>query len=290
VPRRTTKNISGIKGAGKVDYSSVWRVVECSNPECQRLFKVREDDHSDHAPVVCPECEYENGTELFERAGRQKYCRVCEILQPLENFHKHKPNEGSFRSGRQLECRVCKNTKINPTLNPLRTSDQHRESSDRRRLYMTLSQDAKINAEQVYEAFNGECFNCGARLKRITGGSGFHLDHTLPAKYLWPLSLGPTLLCVECNNSKHDVWPSKFYNQTKLRQLAIKTGIRYELLAGEPRFNPDAIARIQGDIDDFLARWVKYADEIGKLRNLILSIDGVDIFEGAQNVPDYFYV
>lgn len=288
MPRRTTRNITGIRGTGRVDYASVWRIVECSNPECERIFKVREDDRADDSePVVCPQCDYPNPPELFERAARHKYCRVCETLQPLENFHRH----ARFRSGRQLECKVCKNTRINPTLNPLRTPDQHREASDRRRLYTVLSHDSKIDSDGVYKLFGGRCFNCGTELRKVIGaGGGYHLDHTLPVKYLWPLTTGATLLCAECNNAKHERWPSEFYEQAKLRKLAVLTGIEYPLLAGQPRFNLVAVRLIQDNIDEFLAQWVAQADEIGRLRNTILKVEGVDIYDGATNVPDYFYV
>jgi hypothetical protein len=194
-----------------------------------------------------------------------------------------------MRSGHQLECKVCKNTKINPTLNPLRTPDQHREASDRRRLYLALAQDSKIDADAVYERFGGKCFNCERPLKKLGGADGYRLDHTLPARYLWPLNAGATLLCADCNNAKHERWPSAYYDAAKLRRLAVLTGIEHGMLTGDVRFNPEALALIRSDIDGFLARWVRYADEIARLRNLILQREGVDIYEGATNVPDYFY-
>jgi 5-methylcytosine-specific restriction endonuclease McrA len=288
--RRRTQNITGLKGAGHVDYVSVWRVVECMGSDCQRIFKIREGDwEGDEVALLCPECEYPNPREAYEAAARYKYCRLCGMLQPLDNFHRHKPNSGSFRSGRQLECKVCKNQKINPYLNPLRTADQHREASERRRLYATLSCDAKIDADRAYEIFGGKCFNCGRTLKRVTGGSGYHLDHTLPIRLLWPMSMGATLLCVDCNNAKHERWPSEFYNPTQLRRLAVLTGINFDLLAGPPRFNPEAVQWIRDNIDEFLARWVEQAPEIARLRDRILEVEGVDIYEGATNVPDFFF-
>jgi len=215
---------------------------------------------------------------------------VCEWLQPLENFDFHKPNTGSFRSGRQLECKVCKKTKINPFLNPLRTPDQHREAAQRRRLYGILSGElGKINSKRVFEKFDGKCFNCGKPLEfkngKIIGGA---LDHTLPARYLWPLTTeNATLLCDECNNKKHDKWPSEFYDKKKLKKLAVLTGIPFDILSGKPRLNPEALKKILANVDKFIEEWIEYPEDIKKIRNLILEMEGIDIFERAKHVPDY---
>ncbi|MGI0015170.1 MAG: hypothetical protein ACREBU_17285 [Nitrososphaera sp.] len=148
MPRRITRNVTDIRGTGVVNASEVWRVFECFRPGCDSLMKVSEDwleVHQSTEPVFvkCPKCGFENGKDVIERASRWKYCRVCERLQPLENFHRHKPSGRSFRSGRQLECIVCKNTRINPRLNPQRTADQHREAAQRRRLYSLLSGETR---------------------------------------------------------------------------------------------------------------------------------------------------
>ena len=146
--RRETRNITGIRGTGAVDANAVWRVFECFSPGCDQLMKVSEDWIEEQrangvsVPSMFQVRFPEHRGRSVERAARWKYCRVCEWLQPLDNFHKHKPRGRSFRSGHQLECRVCKNTRINPDLNPKRTSDQHREASQRRRLYSLISGEA----------------------------------------------------------------------------------------------------------------------------------------------------
>ena len=246
-------------------------------------------------PVVkCPKC----GQKIYiddeflrsTKNSRWKYCRVCEWLQPLQNFDLHKPNTGSFRSGRQLECKICKRTKINPVLNPLRTSDQHREAAQRRRLYGILSGElGKINSKEIFEKFDGKCFNCGKPLEfrdgKIIGGA---IDHTLPARYLWPLTTeNATLLCNECNNKKHDKWPSEFYDKKKLKKLAVLTGIPFDVLSGKPKLNPESLKKILANVDKFIEDWIEYPEDIKKIRNLILEMEEIDIFEKAKYVPKY---
>lgn len=294
--RRQTRNVTGIRGTGAIDANAVWRVFECFRPGCDQLIKVSEDWIEDRlnteveAIVICPKCGFKNANDILERAARWKYCRVCEWLQPLENFHKHKPRGRSFRSGRQLECRVCKNTRINPDLNPKRTSDQHREASQRRRLYSLVSGDeGRIDSKAVFDRFGNRCFNCGKPLTYAVRGAKDHdLDHTLPAKYLWPLSTGnATLLCSECNNSKHDKWPSEYYAPEQLKALARLTSIEYDLLAGEPKLNPTAVEAILANVDQFIEQWITYPDEIKKIRQLVLDMNAVDIFARANVVPDF---
>jgi 5-methylcytosine-specific restriction endonuclease McrA len=296
MPRRETRNVTGIRGTGVIDANAVWRVFECFRPGCDQLLKLSEDLIAEQraadasVAMTCPRCGFENGEGVIERAARWKYCRVCEWLQPLENFHKHKPRGRQFRSGHQLECRVCKNTLINPDLNPKRTSDQHREAGQRRRLYSLVSGDeGKIDSQAVFDRFGGQCFNCGKPLIfRSRGTKGFDLDHTLPAKYLWPLNTGTaTLLCSECNNAKHDKWPSEFYKPEQLRALARLTGIEYGILSGSPRLNPRAVDAILANVDHFIEQWIAYPDDIKKLRQLIQETTGADIFVNASTVPDF---
>lgn len=293
MPRRQARNITGIRGTGVVNASVVWRVFECGRPGCDQLLKASEDDLTTQGSsfiVICPKCEFTHSAAVINLASRWKYCRVCERLQPLENFHRHKANSGSFRSGRQLECTRCKNILINPMLNPLRTIDQHREASQKRRLYGFLSGDDKIDQKEVYKRFHYKCFNCGRGLK-IGEGS---LDHTLPARLFWPLQIGPTLLCHHCNADKAEAWPSDFYRRDsinidaeKLRRLSVLTGIQYDMLAGAPKLNPLAVEWLKAHIDEFIERWVRYPEEIKRIRRLVSEMESVDIFSYASTVPDF---
>jgi hypothetical protein len=289
MPRRSTRNITGIKGAGDVDATLVYRVIECGNSKCRAIFKVSEEaEGCGEAPARCPTCDHENPAHSVLEGSRWKYCRVCGSLKPLEAFHRHKPTGRSFRSGRQLECKICKNTRINPTLNPLRTPDQHREAADMRRLYGAAAGGRKVDTKGTFKKFGGRCFKCGRALKESPKGpDGYRLDHTLPARLLWPLSLGPTLLCQECNANKAEKWPAEFYSEKQLRELAVKTGVPYDILRGNPQVNPAAVDRIRGDIDNFLVQWIRYPVEIKRLRQMILQHAGVDIFQGASTVPAF---
>lgn len=295
--RRKTTHITDIKGTGVVDYKVVWRVFECYRPGCDQIIKVSEDqidkwnENGETIQVICSKCGYQNDTNIIDRAARWKYCRVCEWLQPLENFHKHKPTSASFRSGRQLECKSCKNQRINPKLNPLRTSDQHREASQHRRLYNIVSGvSGKIDSQAIFKKFEGKCFYCDKELEyKQRGKKDWALDHTLPAKLFWTIdSDNATLLCNDCNNLKHDKWPSEVYkNKEKLKKLSVLTGYTLELINGEPELNPDAVKKILANVDKFIEDWIGYPDEIKKIRDLILQMNGIDIYEKAKHIPEF---
>ena len=109
MPRRVTRNATGIRGGGNDNYQDVYRVFECGRPGCTHLDKVLERDVAaagDSFSFVCPKCQFSNAYDLIDRSPKWKYCRVCEWLQPLEAFHRHR----GMRSGYQMECRHCKNT------------------------------------------------------------------------------------------------------------------------------------------------------------------------------------
>ncbi|MEX0652435.1 MAG: hypothetical protein WD509_01790 [Candidatus Paceibacterota bacterium] len=292
MPRRKTKNTTGIRGTGTVDATVVYRVLQCSNPECEGFLQISEDDIEEgdvDELSKCPACGTVNTPFVLE-SPRWKYCRVCERLQPLESFHKHKVTGKSFRSGRQLECADCKNSKINPVLNPLRTADQHRESSEGRRLYGFLSGESKkkIDSKEIHKRFEGKCFNCERELEyEAKGPKEMHLDHTFPAKLLWPLHFGPTLLCRECNGRKHEVWPADFYTAEQLKKLSVLTGIPHELLAGKPHVNPKAVQWLVKNIDEILVRWIRYPNEVKRIRRMVQDLEGVDIFANATTVPRF---
>lgn len=288
--RRRTRNITGIRGTGSMNASQVWRVFGCGEPSCNAILQLDEDtlaDQGPHTTVTCPVCNHVNNIGVINKGTRWKYCRICEQLQPLENFHRHRPSGSSFRSGRQLECKLCKNLVINPALNPLRTSDQHREAAEGRRLYGLIAADRnarKSDERAVHERFSGRCFNCGVDLEIGQG----HLDHTLPARYLWPLFPGATLLCSTCNLAKAEQWPSEFYrldaatvDNEKLRRLSYLTGIGYDLLEGPRRVNPDALERLLADVDGVFARWIRYPRLLQRLHRDVLALSGEDLRDYA---------
>lgn len=290
MPRRPKANESGVRGSGQVNSGSVWRVFGCSNPSCGTVLRLEEDEFvqkGNEVQVECMSCAHLNNITAVAKGSLWKFCRVCEQLQPLQNFDVHRRT----RSGRQYECKSCKRI-INAELNPKRTRDQHREASERRRLYGTLAGESRVAEKEVYERFGRRCFNCGSELALGTG----RLDHTLPARYLWPLSLGPTLLCADCNGAKAERWPSEFYmrdpetvDRAKLQQLSYLTGIPYEDLAGPPKLNPAAIHRILNDVDTFLVRWIRYPEELRRLRTILINMAGIDVRDYASTFPAFLH-
>jgi len=304
--RSPPRNITAIRGTGQADATVVWRILECTRPGCDHLHKISEDTEGfPDIMVTCAKCGKVTGRDHFLRAPRWKYCRVCEWLQPIGEtisrtrstrgktigsaFHYHKPNSRSFRSERQLECKACKR-EINRVLNPLRTSDQHRESAQRRRMYALVAGEAgKLDSKAVFERFGGKCFNCSKRLtwaKR--GAKDLVIDHTLPIYYLWPVTTeSATLLCKGCNAEKSDRWPSEYYSRSKLQRLAVLTGIPLGVLRGPPILNPEAVRLIRANVDAFLETWIKYPAEIRRIRELIHEMEGVDIKEEATTWPSF---
>jgi 5-methylcytosine-specific restriction endonuclease McrA len=301
-----------VRGMGDV----LFKHFQCLSPSCENFLTVKVSDIGDPFSIVCPTCGFihETGgeTKFFDytlyhkteskviekgdfvvlhddyvsEAKLYKYCILCYTLKSVEHFSRHSARNSGF----QGECQSCK-TIYNGIKNQTRITDQHREAAQRRRLYNQLAASGnKIDSRVIFDKFNGQCFNCGKTLKfSIKGKREFDLDHTLPASLLWPMQTdNATLLCSSCNNEKHGLWPSKFYKvKAKLKSLAVLTGYPFELLAGEPQINQAAVDSILHDVDAFLEAWIPYPNDIKKVRRLIRSHTGQDIFELAQNVPTH---
>lgn len=310
VKKTGQKRPSHVKGMGDV----VFKGFQCLNGECREFIFVRKDELGGGFSVRCPACGYEHrdggSAKLFgytvyqhgkntdsgefqvhhndyiREAGLYKYCLLCYAMKPIGLFSSH----GSRQSGRQGECRMCK-TQYNTIKNPTRISDQHREASQRRRLYKLLSGEGpRIDTRVVYDRFEGVCFCCDKRLTyRAKGKRDWAADHTLPAKYLWPMTTDTaTLLCSTCNGNKGDKWPSEFYEaRQKLKELSRLASIEYHTLAGQPILNPKAVREILDDVDAFIQEWIQHPDEIRKVRQLLLDMEGIDIFQLASLVPRF---
>ena len=300
-----------VKGMGDV----LFKVFQCLAPNCRAFIIVRVADIGAEFHVPCPECGFEltsgGETKFFDyqlvhkeeneviedgsfailhddyltEAHEFKHCVLCYTLKPVEFFDRH----ASRKSGFQSECRLCK-TMYNGIKNQSRIADQHREASQRRRLYRQLATEGgRIDSKVVFDKFDGKCFNCDAGLKYTTKGQRtFHLDHTLPARLLWPMTTDTaTLLCGPCNNQKHDQWPSVFYDDAKLKRLSVLTGYEYALLAGPPHINKEAVSAILDDVNSFIETWIHYPEDIKKVRRLIRDREGIDIFDHAPNIPGH---
>ena len=296
-----------VRGQGDV----VYKGFQCLNGDCKEFIVIREDEIGPDFKITCQTCGFLHGagqeTRFFKyrlvhrsddrvieegdfvvlhddyirETQRFKYCLLCYALKPLEFFDVHRAR----RSGRQGECRICK-TLYNGIKNQSRITDQHREAAQRRRLYQRLTgRTGNIDSAAIYRKFGGACFKCG---RRLTDRKEINLDHTLPARLLWPLTTdNATLLCSACNNEKHDRWPSEFYDIRQLKRLAVMTGYPYDLIASQPTVNEDSILKILEDTDAFIEEFIRYPNEIKRVRRLIREYGNVDIFEHARHVPDY---
>ena len=295
-----------VTGMGDV----VFKGFQCLNPDCQEFIFVRKEDISEFFEILCPGCAHVHGygeeTKFYDytllnmaknsvvkegefsilhdgyvdEAQEFKYCIICCTLKPLDFFDRH----SARKSKRQGECRLCKAV-YNELKNPTRTTDQHREAAQKRRLYVELTGGKKIDSKTIYERFGYKCFKCGEDLRHdIQAKSvqrGGNLDHTLPAKFLWPMtSHNATLLCRRHNGEKAEKWPSEFYTDQEVRRLVTLTGIPYGTMAGDPQYNPDAIKRLSDPefVDTLLTKYAAYMDEMITVRNRILNATGFDMF------------
>ena len=304
-----------VKGMGDV----VFKGFQCLNPECTEFIFVREDEIGEDFSIACPTCGYvhESGGETkfydysmdvnddsgvpvsvatgsfsiyhddyIAEAKLYKYCIVCNAIKPLEFFDRH----ASRASGHQGECRLCKKA-YNEIKNGTRLTDQHREAAQKRRLLLDVAGSPKINSREIENRYEQKCFCCGKDLSAVTDKREKPLDHTLPVYYLWPLSTeNATLLCRDCNGNKSGTWPSDFYDDSHLRRLAILTGFDYDLLSGEPQYNPEAITALHDPekVDALLVKFAAYMPEVIKLRNRILRDTGFDFFSVSKTISDAY--
>ena len=304
-----------VKGMGDV----VFKGFQCLNPYCTEYIFERQDRIGEDFSIECPSCGYihesgketkfydysmdvndENGVPISVASGeftiyhddyiaeakQYKYCIVCNSMKPLECFDLH----SSRASGRQGECRLCKKA-YNEIKNGTRLSDQHREAAQKRRLLLDIAGSPKINSREIEARYSSKCFCCGKDLSGVVDKVEKPLDHTLPVYYLWPLSTeNATLLCRECNGNKSGAWPSAFYDDPHLRRLAILTGFDYDLLSGEPQYNPVAIEALHDPdkVDALFVKFAAYMPEVIKLRNRILRDTGYDFFSVSKTISEAY--
>ena len=299
-----------VVGMGDVAF----RGFNCLNAACTQWVVVRDDEIGDTFDIPCPLCGFlhRSGDEVgfynfilrdieedlvieegefavlvndyLDEARRFKYCVICNTLKPLDAFDSH----AARKTKRQSECRLCKKV-YNSIKNQTRTADQHREAAQKRRLYIELGGGQRIDSAAVIQRFSGRCFKCGTDLTGVDKTSERHLDHTLPAAFLWPLTTeNATLLCRTHNSEKAGKWPSEIYSDDELRRLAAMTGIEYAVLLGDPHFNPQAIARLRKpeEVDTLLTKYAPYMVEILRVRNRLLDATDLDIFAVSTIVSE----
>jgi hypothetical protein len=312
MPRRTTYTRvlkenqlreEHVKGKGDV----LFRGFQCLNSACTNFLFVRKDEIHIEFEIECPVCNFklksgeetkfydyklqhtvENRTieegefsvlhdDYLNESQEYKYCIVCNTIKPIHLFDRHSVRN----SGRQGECRLCKGI-YNSIKNQTRISDQHREAAQKRRMYLDLSGQQKIDSKVIHDRYGFRCFKCGKDLSTVENANERPLDHTLPVYYLFPLNTNnATLLCRDHNGEKSGKWPSKYYTDEELKRLSIITGIDYTILKGEPFYNPEAMENLKKPevVDALLTKYSAYIDEIMKLRNRLLKETGFDFFQ-----------
>lgn len=149
-------------------------------------------------------------------------------------------------------------------------------------MYLDLAMGEKIDSKKILERFHYNCFKCGKDLSNCQSEKERPIDHTLPIFYLWPYTTkNATLLCQDHNGKKQGLWPSDFYEDAKLKELSIITGLNCKLISGPPVYYPEAIKKLQDPaiVDNLLKKNSRYFDEIVTLRNRIKNDVGLDFFE-----------
>lgn len=161
-----------------------------------------------------------------------------------------------------MECRSCKAV-INTNLNPKRTKEQLHESAAKRRTAELLlaGENERLDINDLFKRFSSKCFKTG-KLLDIKQRETWAIDHVLPSRWLYPLSIkNAALLSKEANNNKRDKWPSEFYTNNELKRLACITGANLELMSNkEPVINPNI------DVDACVSRMltVRSATDISR--------------------------
>jgi len=199
-----------------------------------------------------------------------KQCNTCGRVLPFQAFSRH---AGWGPLERQMECRSCKGA-INAVLNPLRTKEQMQESASRRRVSELLlkGENERMDFADLFKRFGGKCFKTGQKLD-IHARETWELDHILPSTWLYPMTkANACLLSKEANQNKKAAWPSHFYTNNELIELARITGADLSLLASrEPVVNPEI------DVDACVTRYLKVREggnlqkRVKELRDLLDS-------------------
>ena len=103
----------------------------------------------------------------------------------------------------------------------------------------------------LFKRFGSRCFKTKQPIdvkKRDT----WTIDHILPSKWLYPLTKeNAALLSTGANNNKRDKWPSEFYTNNELIELAKITGADLGLLS-----NPTPIINIDINVDKCVERYL----------------------------------
>jgi hypothetical protein len=265
--RRKTKNITGLSRIEGIPFHDAWVGFICLN--CKELNNVRigntllePKSAYETCEWKCTKCNYVHSKDsdlpfehwdeeftLAESIKAQRFwqaffriatehpssywkqCNACGRVLPFSAFSKH-DKWGILE--RQMECRSCKGA-INAVLNPKRTKQQLHESAVRRRIADLLveGENEFIDIEELFCRFESKCFKTGIKLD-INKRETWDIDHILPSKWLYPLNKqNAALLSKDANNNKRHKWPSEYYTNNELIELAKITGADLGLISSE---------------------------------------------------------
>lgn len=265
--RRKTVNKTGISRIEGIPYHDAWIAYKCvsckvMNYLCVGQTLLTPNEAVENAVWKCEHCgfihskesdlpfnnweeEYNNSDsstalrfwEGFFRIATEnkesywKQCNVCGRILPNQAFSKH---SGWGPLQKQMECRSCKGA-INAVLNPKRSKEQLHESSVRRRIADLFIEEENevIDFNDLFKRFDSKCFKTKEPLD-INKRDTWAIDHILPSKYLYPLKFeNAALLSKGANENKRDMWPSKFYTNSELIELAKLTGANIDLISSQ---------------------------------------------------------
>ena len=204
-----------------------------------------------------------------------KVCNTCGRKLPSRAFSGH---AGWGPLEKQMECRGCKAV-INTSLNPKRTKEQLHESAAGRRTSDLLLAGAneRLDLKALFARFDGKCFKTGKVLS-YDDRQTWAVDHLLPSRWLYPLSVkNAVLLSKEANDNKRDSWPSQFYTNEQLKQLARILGVDLALLA-----SPEPIINRNIDVNACVTRMltVRQATDITKrIKDLKKLLEDYELVE-----------
>ncbi len=224
--RRKTINATEIKRVEGIPYRDAWVAYQCVG--CRRLNHVRIGQE-----LLSPKEAVENC--IWE-------CKHCEFIHskesdlPFENWGMEYNDSESMTTLRFWE-------------GFFRIATEQPES-----YWKQCNVCCRILSFQAFSKHSGwgplerqmECRSCKGAI-----------DHILPSKYLYPLKKeNAALLSKSANENKRDRWPSKFYTNNELIELAKITGADLGLISGKhPVRNHDI------DVDKGVERYLQVREE-----------------------------
>ncbi len=313
--RRKTVNETGISRLSNIPFHDAWVAYKCVSCHEMNYVRVgqtllRPDSAVENCVWTCEHCGFVHAKESdlpfqnweaeflnadsttalrfwegFFRIATEnheaywKQCNVCGRILPFSAFSKH---AGWGVLERQMECRSCKGA-INAILNPKRTKEQHQESTVRRRIadLFVESENEKIDIEDLFKRFDSKCFKTGKPLD-INQRDTWNIDHILPSVYLYPLTkANAALLSKEANNNKRAIWPSKYYTNNQLLELAKITGANLELIS-----SPKPVINHRIDVNSGVAKYLQVREKSDLLKRVKDIKKILEVYQLTDHLSD----